>query len=112
MYKIIYNKTTNNIIESIGVDQSIDVYYSLYSDEFKNDIDELITPNRLKNLDDYKIIDGEIIKKTDDEIKHTSFYKKEFNNEELLLMKLQPTYSEVRTAKNTIDILSVLLEVL
>lgn len=109
--QIIFDKYTGDIKHLIGDDQNPDIYFHHYSDEFKASISILHSDTSPMDLTNYKIINNEIITRSDIEIQEINQYGKILTEEERLNILLQPTWKEVQKAENTIEMLSMLQEV-
>lgn len=109
---IVYNKYTGEIIAKIPNDQDINVTYANYSDEFRESLKILKDDGlKLDDLTSYKVVDGKLIKRSDEENKELKMYGKVLTEEERLNILLQPTAEEIRKAETTIEMLTMLQEV-
>ena len=103
---IIYNKYTGTIEGGIQDDQNYKIYYSKFPQEFQDSIEAIKIdkpPNDLKN---YKVINGQIIRRSEEEIRELDTYGKILTEEERLEILLQPTREEIAKAEKTIEKLS------
>ncbi len=66
-------------------------------------------PNRIA---DYYVKNGELVKYSEQEIEEKRQYGRILTDEERQLNKLKPSYEEVKKAENTIEILTLLQEVM
>ena len=60
----------------------------------------------------YKVIDGELVRLSKQEIKDLSLYGRILTEEERQLQKLKPSLEEIRKAEQTIEILTLIQEVI
>ena len=65
---IIYNKITHEIIAKIPDNQDIFTVFFHYPQEFKDNLESIQISNPPNDLKNYKIIDDEMIRKTEEEI--------------------------------------------
>ena len=110
--KIIYDKLNGNIVSAISSDQDFKVYYKGFGDDFVNNLSELKVEYLPEPLSNYYVTNGEILKYGELEISEKEMFGRILSNEDRLLNKLKPSHDEVQKAKNTIEILSLLSEVL
>ena len=110
--KIVYNKHTGKIITKIPKKQDTLIYFHHYPNNFKESLAELELEKYPLNLRDYKVINNELVKMTDEEISEIRQYGKIFTEEERQLEKLKPTQEEVKKAENTIEVLTLIQEVM
>lgn len=105
------------IVRQLPINQSINDFFYHFSEEFKNDLSELIINNNNNiNSSKYKIFNKQLIPLTEDELVEISRYGKFLTDEERfeinMLEKLKPSHDEIQKAENTIEILELLSEVL
>ena len=110
--KIIFNKHTGEIYRAISKEQKIETLYFFYDSEFVKKLDEVIIDNIPLDLENYYIKDGQLVKHTEQEIEEKRLYGRILTEEERLLNKLKPTPKEVQKAENTIEILTLIQEVI
>ena len=109
---IVYNKKNGNIIANIPDSQNIDICFKYYPDEFKKKLASLFVNNPPRDLNNYKVINNELIKMSEQEILEIRQYGKILTEEERLLNKLKPSPEEVKKAEQTIEILTLIQEVI
>lgn len=113
---IVYDKTTGIIINKLAEHQSIDVFYKHYPTEFRDNLGILILDTYPSETKYYKVVSNKLVKLTEREIQEINMYNKILSDEERLeidlLNKLKPSYEEVKKAENTIEILTLLQEVM
>lgn len=110
--KVVYDERTGNIISAIGDDQDPLRYYRDLSEEFKGNlacISVKTVPNPLRN---YYVKDEKLMKYTEQEIREKQLYGRILTKEERQLEKLKPSHEEVKKAENTIEILTLIQEVM
>lgn len=108
---IIYNKYTGTIEGGIQDDQNYKVYYSQFPQEFQDSIESIKIDNPPNDLKNYKVINRQIIRRSEEEIRELDTYGKILTEEERLNILLQPTGEEINKAENTLEILTTLEEV-
>lgn len=108
---LIYNKVTNEIIEKLSVKVDLNVYYVNYDSDFRDNIDGVFISDDIHDLQLYKVIGGEPIKYSYEEIQEIKKYGKILTDGERLNVLLQPSKEEIEKAQTTIEILSLLQEV-
>lgn len=113
---IIYNKTNGFIMNQIPDNQDISLFYYHFPQEFKDNLEVLydyLEPNELSN---YRVLDGVLVElsevETQDIEEHRRILSEEERFEIQMLKKLKPSYEEIQKAENTIEILTLLSEVL
>lgn len=109
---IIYDKNTKLIIANIPCDQSIENYFYHYPEEYKNGLDSLRVKEPPKDLFAHKIVDGVIVMMGKQELYELGEYGKVLSEEERLLEQLRPSHKEVKKAENTIEVLTLIKEVM
>lgn len=109
---IIYYKTNGKIISVIPNDQNITTYYYHYPEHFKNNLESISPEVVPQDLENCRVVNGELVKMSDLEIKEIQQYGKTLTVEERLLNQSRPSSREIQKAETTIEILSLLQEVL
>lgn len=110
---IIYNKYNGDIYQILPKGQDKEIFFHHYSEEFKESMSEIDLELPLDfNTKNYKIVDNKLVKRSNIEIEEIETYRKILTEEERILEKLKPSVEEVRKAEQTIEILSILQEVL
>ena len=109
---VVFKKDTGEIIEAIQDDQDVEVYYKFYPEEFRNNLGYIHVDELPKILDNYKVMNNELVKRHMQELYELKKYKRVLTEEERLLEKLKPTQEEVRKAEQTIEILTLIQEVI
>ena len=112
MRKVVYFKDTGLVDRLIGIDQEIDVYFYHFPQKYKENLDYIIVENPPRDIENYKVIDGELVRLSKQEIKELRLYGKILSEEERLLEKLKPSLAEIRKAEQTIEILTLIQEVI
>ena len=69
MRKVVYFKDTGLVDRLIGIDQEIDVYFYHFPQEYKENLDYIIMENPPRDIENYKVIDGELVRLSKQEIK-------------------------------------------
>lgn len=110
--QIIYHKIMNKIINTLGDDQLVDLFYQNYPNDFKEQLVVLqidkLPEQKLRN---YIIDNDELILRPHNDIQDLELYGKILTEEDRLNMLLKPSSQEILKAENTLDILLVLQEV-
>ena len=109
---MIYDKTTGKIVVELSQDQNIDIFFEHYPAEFRKNLAKLQVDEMYTELENYKIIDEKLTRRTDAEIQEIQMYGRILTKEERLLNKLKPSPDEVKKAENTIEILTLIQEVI
>lgn len=112
MKKVVYFKDTGLVDRLIGIDQEIENYFYHFSQNYKDNLGYIIVENLPTDIENYKVIDGELVRLSKQEIKDLRLYGKILTEEERQLQKLKPSLEEVTKAENTIEILSLIQEVI
>lgn len=108
---IIYKLDTGEILDNIPDSQSIEGFYYHYPQEFKDNLGCIYGDYFPNELLYYRVLDGELIRKTEQEISDIQQFGKILTEEDRVNLLLQPSYEEIAKAENTIEILSLLEEV-
>lgn len=109
---IVYNKNDGFIIANLDDTQDINIYYRNMPKAF---IDNLAVVFFLKyphNLHEYKILDEQFVPMSKDELREAELYGRFLTEAERLIEQLKPSYEEIKKAEQTIEILSLLQEVM
>ena len=109
---IIYNKYTGEIYSMVSDDQDPKILYKDFPDNFKNSIAMLNINLDERNLQNYKIMNKQIVKRDEIDIQELRHYGKVLTEEERLNILLAPSRDEIQKAENTIEILTLIQEVL
>lgn len=116
MYLLIYDIITGDIVSATSVSneimQTVESFTANYPEEKKKRISGIYADNVPFPTTLYKVIDGAIVRRTDQEINEIYKYKKILTEEERQLEKLKPSPEEISKAKNTIEILNLIQEVM
>lgn len=110
--KIVYLKATGEIEAVLEDWQNKEVYFTHYPEEFKNSLDEIQLEELPDDLENYMVKNKELVKLSDEEIAETRQFGKILTEEERLLNKLKPSYEEIKKAEQTIEILTLIKEVM
>lgn len=109
---VIYRKNTGIIECAISENQDYKVYFENFPDEFINNLDVIKTKNIPIKLGEYKVNNGKLVKMTDNEIQEINTYGRILTEEERQLQKLKPSPEEIKKAEQTIEILTLIQEVM
>ena len=111
---LVYNQETGNIIAKIPKDQDYKFNFKHYPIEFVNNL-KVLKDSNISNsarLTDYKVIDNKLTERPKFEILEINRYGRVLTEEERLLNKLSPSPEEIQKARNTIEILTLIQEVM
>ncbi len=112
MRKVVYFKDTGLVDRLISIDQEIDVYFYHFPLKYKENLDYIIVENPPRDIENYKVIDGELVRLSKQEIKELRLYGRVLTEEERQLETLTPSPEEVKKAEQTIEILTLIQEVI
>ncbi len=109
---IVYDKRTGFID---AVVPNLDYAYH-YPKEFKDNLATLELEEYPKDIFNYRVVNGVLVRMSDIEIEEKRIYGRILTEEERfekqMLDKLKPTLEEIRKAENTIEILTLIQEVM
>lgn len=109
---IVYDKFTGLIINRLSKDQEVEIFYKDYPDDFNNKLGTLTLDSPLDNIKNYKVENGKLIKISSEETLEIMKYNRTLTEDERQLQKLKPSHEEVRKAEQTIEILTLIQEVI
>lgn len=109
---IIYNKYTGDIYADIPNDQSIESFFYHYPEDFKKNLDYVIYDELKEDIRFYKVENNQVVKRPKIDIDDILRYGRILTEEERVLELLKPSEEEIRKAENTIEILTLLQEVI
>ena len=109
---IVYDKNTGDIIANIPDSQDFILYFRHYPEEFKENLASLHIAYPPRDLKNYKVVNEQLLRRTQEEIEEIRLYSRTLTEEERQLNKLKPSQDEVKKAENTIEILTLLQEVM
>lgn len=112
MFLYLYEKETGNYYSSVSGEDSFDTFTTHYSEDLKNKLSSIYVDEMPSNVNEYKVVAGSLIKKTEEEMKETREEGKILTSEERELLKLVPSFREQIEAEMTIAVLNILMEVL
>ncbi len=111
----IYCKSNGKIVAILDETQDYLVYFRHFPQNFIDDLKSIFVENindiDIRALQYYKIINNELIKRSQQEIDEIQQYGKILTDSERTLNKLIPSHEEVQKAQNTIEILTLIQEV-
>ncbi len=106
---LIYSEQTNRVLAKIPEGQPYD---NLYEDP----LNHLVIDDYPIDFYNYKVVDGELIKMSELELEEIGSYNRVLTEDERfekeMLNRLMPNGEEIRKAEQTIEILSLLQEVI
>lgn len=111
---IIYDRFTGEIYSIATSDQDPFVLYKNYPGEFRNKLATMaIERNTIPiDLQNYLINGNMLSRRPEQEIRELQMYKRILSPEERLLNQLKPSPEEIQKAQNTIEILTLIQEVM
>lgn len=114
MFKYIYRISDTTVVNKVDEYIDVDLYYRYYPEEFKSSIRTLISEEDINvaEIFNYKVVNEELVRMSDEEIQELRLYAKILTEEERLLNQLKPPYEEVAKAKNTIEMINLIQEVM
>ena len=105
---IVYDKRTG-IIDAVVPNLS---YAYHYPEEIKENLVGLELEEYPEDIFNYKVVEGKLVRLLDEEIREKRLYGRILTEEERQLQKLKPSPEEVRKAEQTIEILTLIQEVI
>lgn len=110
--KYLYDSSTGNIMGKYSDNVNINgcLYYA--SEEYKQSVDYIISDINISNFRNYKVSNNQLIKRPQQEIEELQRYHRILSNEERLLNRLKPPAEEIQKAEQTIEILTLIQEVM
>lgn len=112
MYLYIYNKETGTCHGVVSGRETFDNFTFHYSEKDRVKLGWIYVESIPRPINNYKVVDGMIKERTVHEVEDIEKYGKVLSESERLLYKLKPSQKEVQKADNTIEVLSLLQEVL
>lgn len=109
---IIYDNTNGIIVSQVPDNQDINILYKNYPIEFRNRLSILLDYINPLELNNCKVVNGNITKMEDIEIYELNLYGKILTSEERNLNKLKPSINEIKKAQTTIETLNLIQEVM
>jgi len=111
---VIYNKKTGEIDRAISTDQDYRLYLVNYPKELLDNLESLYCEKVPYPLNEFYVdLETKKLKKySQEEIKEKQLYGRVLTKEERQLEKLKPSLKEIRKAEQTIEILTLLQEVI
>lgn len=91
-------------------DQKINVFFSKFTQQYIDDLEGLNINNCPRPLKYYRVINNEIVKKSDLEIQEIKKYKRVLTEEERKLKSLEPSIKEVKEAEIDIKMINLIEE--
>ena len=110
--QIVYNKNDGMIMSVLEDWQNISVYYHHYPEEFKDNLDSITIDEVPQNLVEYKVVDKKLTLISKEELQDMQIYGRILTEEERQLEKLKPSQEEIQKAEQTIEILTLIQEVM
>ncbi len=116
MYLLLYDNITGDIIGATStsdeIKQTTKSSTANYPEEKKTRTSGIYVNNIPIPMINYKVIDERIVERPSVEITELKQYGKILTDEERLLNKLKPSIEEIRKAEQTIEILTLIQEVM
>lgn len=113
--QVVYQTDTGRVVQVIPKDQPIKTYFIHFESNFVAKLRSIELPNDINPTDAtifYTVEDGALRPMNLVEQREMVEHRRLLTNEERLLEKLKPSNEEVQKAKNTIEILSMIQEVM
>lgn len=105
---IVYNKK-NGFIDAMV--PNLDYAYH-YPKELKDNLATLELEEYPKDIFNYRVVNGVLVRMSDIEIREKRLYGRILTEDERLLNKLKPSIDEIKKAEQTIEILTLIQEVM
>lgn len=112
MEMVIFDKRHLNTKGVTDENQTLESYCSNFSKDDLALLDSIYLENVPQNYRDYKVVNEKLVKMNNVELNEVRKYNKILTNSERRLESLKPTLKEKEKADNTIEILTLLQEVL
>lgn len=112
MINVIYERDTGRIIAAISSDQDYKIYFKEWGQDFIDNLASLTIDKVPNKIAYYYVKNDELVKYSEQEIEEKRQYGRILTDEERQLNKLKPTLDEIRKAENTIEILTLIQEVI
>ena len=109
---LVYNKETGEIYNWISDGQNPKIFYRHRPKEFFKYLATLDLEDPPTDLYSYRVIDNQLIRKSEEEIKEIQMYGRILTSEERILEQIKPSLEEVKKAQMTVEVLSLLQEVM
>ncbi len=109
---LIFNKFNGNIVAQIPNNQNYLTFLHHYPEDFKKNLDYIIYDELKEDIRFYKVENNLVVKRPKIDIDDILRYGRILTEEERLLELLKPSEEEIRKAENTIEILTLLQEVI
>ena len=112
IYKYIYKIDSGLVVNKLMEYEDVELHYKNFPEGHLNTIGCLKSNVEISQLSNYRVVNNKLVKMTDLEIQEMRKYGKILTIEERQLQKLKPSPEEVRKAEQTIEILSLIQEVI
>ena len=112
MFLYLYEKETGNYYDSVSGNDSFDSFTTHYNEDLKSKLSSIYVDEMPLNVNEYKVVAGSLVKKTEEELEETRKEGKILTEEERELLKLIPSFTEQIEAEMTVTIINILMEVL
>lgn len=109
---IAYNELTGEILDLVGEGQDFETYFHYYPSDVKKNIASLLHNNPPIDFYNFKVVDGVLVRRSNLEISELLKFGRVLADDDRKLNMLRPDISEVKKAKQTIEILTLLQEVM
>lgn len=113
---IIYEKHTGRVVYVVPTSQDISLFLSDHNDDCKKslawkqmDISHIHSPNVYAN---YKVVNGDLIEMSNREKLEIAQFRRILTEDERLINRLNPTQDEIKKAEQTIELLTLIQEVI
>lgn len=110
--QLVYNKENGMIVADMPDDQTIEGFFYHFPKEFKKKLAVIHHNYEFISPIDYKILDGKIVELSPIEKAEMLTHGRILTKEERILNKLKPTIEEIQKAEQTIEILTLIQEVI
>lgn len=112
--RYLYDKNTGNIVGKYSDNVDIDGCLHYAPKGYKQNMNYIQLDLDIYNLKHYKVdlTNSQLIKRSQQEIDEIQQYGKLLTDSDRLLNKLKPSHEEIQKAQNTIEILTLIQEVI
>lgn len=112
MYMLIYESGNGNVLAKVSGNQTLEGYCFHFPITMKQQLSSIYIDDIPEDYKNYRVINNELVKMTEQETQELKQYGRILTEEERQLQKLKPTQDEVAKAENTIEILTLIQEVI
>lgn len=112
MWYYLYDTNTKIVMSRVTENIDIDKYMDFLDGAIKNNTEYILLNENIPNYRNCKIIGEKLVEMSSREIQELQQHGKILTEVERMIVSLKPSHEEVTKAENTIEILTLLQEVL